>query len=51
MKLKNLYLKFNLIQKVYDNCSYERVFELLESYKELENKIGKICIINKLIKL
>lgn len=42
MKLRELYKNFKLIQKVYDNCSYDRIFELLDAYQEIESKIVKV---------
>ncbi len=39
MKLFNIYQNFDLIKKAYDNCSYERVFQLLDGYNEIKERI------------
>lgn len=41
MKLANLYQNFGLIRTMYDNLSYQRVFDLMEAYKEAEEKVRK----------
>ena len=42
MKMTELHQNFSLIRTVYDNLSYQRVFDLMEAYKEAEEKIRTV---------
>lgn len=42
MKTQHLYFNFNLLKKVYDNCSYQRVFELLDAFNEIKEKMAEV---------
>ena len=38
MRLQIIYTNFDKIQKVYDKLSYQRVFDLMKSFKELKEQ-------------
>ena len=42
MRLQLIYTDFDKIQKVYDKLSYQRVFDLMKSFKELKEQVEEI---------
>ncbi len=42
MKLRELYANFQTLKTIYDKCSYDRIFQLLDAFNEVEDRVKKV---------